>query len=270
MNIPDKETIFSELRNEVLRNGSKGEVEYFNYHEKRFNRVVDFIARHYAGRKLRILDIGSHYLHTACLMRKMGHEVDGMDVPVFWGMPTVAARADTYGIGRIIEADLAIAEALQVEEGHYDVVLFTEIMEHITFNPVAFWKKVHHATSDGGRIYISTPNSLSLPGLVRSTKNILTFKGVGTSVTEIMAKGTYGHHWKEYSSREIKTYFELLSDDFSVEVQKYSYKTYKGEGQSLYSTLAHIGNATGFLAEELEAVVTLHKGHPWKAINPQF
>jgi hypothetical protein len=31
-----------------------------------------------------------------------------------------------------------------------------------------------------------------------------------------MGTGTYGHHWKEYSAAEMRTYFSLLSDDFQV------------------------------------------------------
>jgi 2-polyprenyl-6-hydroxyphenyl methylase/3-demethylubiquinone-9 3-methyltransferase len=42
-------------------------------------------------------------------------------------------------------------------------------------------------------------------------------------VKDIFANVTYGHHWKEYSAREIKQYFETLSPDFDVEIGLHSY-----------------------------------------------
>jgi hypothetical protein len=38
--------------------------------------------------------------------------------------------------------------------------------------------------------------------------------GIGTD--EIMDAGTFGHHWKEYSIREIEHYFRKLSADFTL------------------------------------------------------
>jgi 2-polyprenyl-6-hydroxyphenyl methylase/3-demethylubiquinone-9 3-methyltransferase len=45
--------------------------------------------------------------------------------------------------------------------------------------------------------------------------------GGGIWVHEILSKFTNGPHWKLYSAREIRTYFNLLSPDFQVRRLQY-------------------------------------------------
>lgn len=260
-----------ELRTEVQKLNLERDGVYHQFHEKRFQRVYDFLKEKTEGKQLRVLDIGSHYLHTSILASKLGCEVDSMDVSDFWDLDFVKKRAENYGLNPIIENDLGVASSLDDKEDCYDIVLFTEILEHITFNPIHFWQQVYKSMKSGGMIYISTPNSLSLPGIAISIKKLFFFRGIGISVPRILECVTYGHHWKEYSAGEIKTYFELLSDDFKVKVQKYHYRKYIFKKPHLgYKILAKIGNISGFFAEDLEAVVTVRKNHGWNKEQPKY
>lgn len=267
-----KENIFRSLEMEVLSTNKPQDTEYFKFHKKRFERLYDFVVSHNpSGKKLRVLELGSHYLHTSYIINALGHELHGVDVSEFWELDFVKARSKKLGIHEISENDLANFHALDAIEGEYDLILFTEIMEHITFNPVNFWKKIHHKTANGGLIYISTPNSFNLPNIVRSIKNMVTFNSIGISAEDILDKVTYGHHWKEYSAKEVKRYFQMLSDDFEVEIHKYHYKEFEMKGPFLmFKILSKIGNFTGFLSEELEIIVRVKKNHGWKKELPKY
>jgi 2-polyprenyl-6-hydroxyphenyl methylase/3-demethylubiquinone-9 3-methyltransferase len=95
------------------------------------------------------------------------------------------------------------------------------MLEHIAFNPVAFWRRIWQLLSDDGIIYVTTPNSFRVRALAKAVIRLMTFKGLGLPVEEILTVITYGHHWKEYSSKEIKTYFAQLSPDFLVDTATY-------------------------------------------------
>ncbi|WP_143959326.1 class I SAM-dependent methyltransferase [Litoribacter populi] len=272
MNKKTVDEVILELEGLVQENAVSKDLEYFYFHKDRFRRMANYVVKHYDPAKTVILDIGSHYLHTSIILRKLGYHVDGMDVKEFWSLDFVENRRETFGINKIVENDLPSLNSLSGTEDKYDLILFTEILEHITFNPVSFWKKLHKVVKSGGDIYISTPNSLSLPSLIRSLKNMISFKGIGTNVDDILNQVTYGHHWKEYSAKELKHYFPSLSDDFEVTINQYNYKNYKQviKGYPLYSFLAKIGNSTNIFAEELEAIVHVKKGHSWKKELPSY
>ncbi|MDN3204148.1 class I SAM-dependent methyltransferase [Algoriphagus sediminis] len=261
--------LFDELNSSQV--GS--DLEYFDFHKRRFERFENFLKSQDFQRKneLKVLEIGSHYLHTSILLSNHGFSVDAMDVSEFWKLDFVQARANKYGLNPIIENDLASLESLKEIDDKYDLVVFTEILEHITFNPVSFWKQIHRVMKTNGIIYISTPNSFALPNLIRNLKNALLLKSIGISVDDILSKVTYGHHWKEYSKKEILEYFERLSPDFEVKISTYSYKEYELKPPFFFfKILSRIGNASGFFADDLEVIVNLRSKNKWVAQPPEY
>ncbi|WP_332911069.1 class I SAM-dependent methyltransferase [Algoriphagus boritolerans] len=173
-------------------------------------------------------------------------------------MDFVKNRGSKFGITPIVENDLAKMPEFQSVHDTYDLIVFTEIFEHITFNPIQLWKTIYQILKPGGKIYISTPNSLALASWVRNFKHLITLQSVGITVDDIISKVTYGHHWKEYSAQEIKTYFATLSDDFQITINPYHYKEHKLKPPHLaFKVLSRLGNLTQKFAEELEVIVEL-------------
>ncbi len=257
------------IKTEIFELGQANEVEYFRFHHRRYERFESFLNSEFPvdsqPEKRKALDIGSHYLHSSMILSGKGFEVDGMDVSVFWNMDFVKARAEKFGINRIIENDLSSMPEFRDVQEKYDLIVFTEIFEHITFNPIQLWKTVYQILKPGGKIYISTPNSLALANWARNFKNLVTFQSVGITVDDILSKVTYGHHWKEYSANEIKTYFQTLSEDFQVTINPYHYKEYELKSPYLaFKLLARLGNLSKKFAEELEVIVELKEKKRWK------
>jgi cyclopropane fatty-acyl-phospholipid synthase-like methyltransferase len=43
---------------------------------------------------------------------------------------------------------------------HYDRIIFTEVIEHLYFNPVPTMEKLHEILKDDGKLFLSTPDSV--------------------------------------------------------------------------------------------------------------
>lgn len=176
-----------------------------------------------------VLEIGSYHLHQAVLMKAMGFSVCGVDLPLFAEKTAVIERANEFGI---INRSYGLTTAgkpvsIPYEDASVDLVVCTEVLEHITFNPIRFWSEVYRVMKDGAVLYLTTPNSLSLFSLLSQLKRMLTLDSIGPKVESILQSITSGHHWKEYSFSEIERYFSALSTDFEcVYHEFYGYRDF--------------------------------------------
>lgn len=263
--------VLNRVEQVVIEEGDDDDLAYFTYHKQRYFRMAASLQDYHSDKELAILNMGSHYLHVSLLFQFLGYKVDSMDVVEFWDLEFVKARAKTYELNAIIDNNFETLDSMNGIENKYDIILFTEILEHITFNPIMFWKKIYNLLNDGGLIYISTPNSMCLANIVKSIARILSFRGIGIPVNAIFNTVTYGHHWKEYCSSEIKRYFKNMSDDFHVKIKLYHYKKVRIDGinAGLTALLNYLGNKI-FLSEDIEAVVKVDKKGSWKLDAPKY
>jgi 2-polyprenyl-3-methyl-5-hydroxy-6-metoxy-1,4-benzoquinol methylase len=133
---------------------------YFDAHVARFRRAAQRVTE-IAPRDSLVLDLGSHYLHLAAILRLLGYDVVALDVPVFQNLQFVRARAETLRIRTVTTESAADGDFLLDCDDRFELVLFCEMLEHITFNPCDFWRCIHRLLRTGGKVYLSTPNSLA-------------------------------------------------------------------------------------------------------------
>ena len=265
---------FAAVRKEISTSSSADDIAYFDLHERRFRATASRLVE-LAPAGARILDIGGHYLHLASALSLLGYNVVSIDVPAHSTLAFVRERAARRGLSlTVVDGDsFAGGEFLTAEVDSFDAVLFCEILEHITFNPIPFWRRIHGLLRPNGFVFLTTPNSLKLLSVLGALWNLVTLKRIGLSVKQIMGHATLGQHWKEYSSGEIKEYFSYLSPDFTVRVRKTDYglwpKGVRRELGPLRQAILHFGNATGFFAENLEVVVSLPVKTPWTRREPR-
>lgn len=201
---------------------------YLRHHFQRFADTKQrFLSRWDRKRGNRLLDIGAHWLHQSLLYAIDGFEVTALDLPITFEMANVRSLAQAHSIVLLPNPDLAQATALRsIPDDSFDVVLFTEIIEHITFNPVAMWREIYRVMKPGARIVVTTPNYYALRGRTWRWGRFLKRFGGGIDVLDILSRHTYAHHWKEYSLRELIYYFCVLSPDFMclnpAHVEEYS------------------------------------------------
>lgn len=273
------EAAFARLREMIQCGKETKDSEYFALHEPRYRHGIERVCA-ICPRGAHIVDIGSHFLHQASILKLLGFDVLGLDVPKFTTIDFVSQRAQQMQIENVTVPSLAEGSFLEEKKpGELDCVLFTEILEHITFNPIRFWHQVYRLLKVGGIIYITTPNSLRLVNLVSAIKRAVTLSGIGQDIAAIFSNVTYGHHWKEYSATEVVRYFSLLSPDFSLDVSTYAYRPrdrpLNGKPAQLIKSAIRestrrFGNRTQIFGEELEVVVKLSQRTVWSATLPSY
>lgn len=252
----------------VRAHSNAADADYWAYQKPRYARTLRRI-RELAPPGARILDIGSHYLHQAGVLRLAGFEVTGLDVPVFTDLDWIRRRADRLGVRNEPADDFEPGDFLPGASAAFDVVLFTEALEHITFNPVRFWRRVAELLQPDGFIYLTTPNAYEFRNLRKVVKRLVTGRGIGLRPGAILRHVTYGHHWKLYCAREIREYFAELSDDFEVAVATYSLA--RGDGAPRHATreaLQRLFDRIPLFRSHLEAVIRLTGRDGWKADPP--
>jgi len=163
----------------------------------------------------RLLDVGAHWLHQGLLYALDNLAVTALDVPATMEVPEVRALAAAHAIELLPNIDLEHPHALAaIADDTFDLVLLTEVIEHLAFNPVAMWREIYRVMKPGARIVVTTPNYYALRASLRRWLRAPQRCGGGVPVDQILMLKTFGHHWKEYSRRELSDYFAMLSPDF--------------------------------------------------------
>lgn len=248
------------------------DVAYFQ-HRPRYQRNLERIDE-LCPANGRVLDIGSHYLHTAAALKVMGFQVVGMDVSAFASAQVVRDRAARFQLQNVPVDDFAAGEFLPGHDDSFDVVVFSEILEHITFNPLRFWKRVYEVLRPGGTIYVTTPNSMTPWKIMSTIKRAILLDGIGITIPMIFRTVTYGHHWKEYSASEVRRYFQMLSPDFEVSIRTYSYRPLPPVDLSIKAAVrslcVRLSQAIPAFRDELDVVVRLRERTRWSLESPPF
>jgi 2-polyprenyl-6-hydroxyphenyl methylase/3-demethylubiquinone-9 3-methyltransferase len=195
---------------------------YLIAHYPRFQQTQKLAYLNWKWQKANVLDVGAHWLHQSLLYALDGHQVTAADFSDTFEDPAIHKIASDHRIQLLGYEDLSSSSAFDdLDDDSIDVILFCEILEHITFNPVGMWRTFYRILRPGGRIIITTPNYYSLKCLIPSLSRFFSGGGVGISVSEILHKKSYAHHWKEFSMNELRRYFESLSGDFDIQNQRY-------------------------------------------------
>ena len=193
--------------------------EYLRRHFPRFAATKQRLLSHLnraAGNQ--VLDVGAHWLHQTVLYAIDGFAVTALDLPTTLDADSVRALAQAHSIMLLPNAELEHPAALRgIADNTFDIVLFTEVIEHLAFNPVAMWREIYRVMKPGARIVITTPNYHALRTRIRQWWRAIHGLGAGVDVEHVLRLHTLGHHWKEYSRRELERYFTLLSPDFSCQ-----------------------------------------------------
>jgi 2-polyprenyl-6-hydroxyphenyl methylase/3-demethylubiquinone-9 3-methyltransferase len=267
----EAQQVLARLREAVMQGGNANDVAYF-MHERRYLRTAVRVME-LLPRGATVLDVGSHYLHQAALLSMLGYRVIGMDVAAFADVAAIKARAEQFEIRNFTVERFEDGDFLPGMRDAIDLVLFCEIQEHITFNPVRFWRRIHELMKVGGKIFLTTPNSMRLWHVLSIVKRALLREGAGPPVRCILGTVTYGHHWKEYSAREIVELFSQLSPDFEVAIAFYHdrpFEPWSSFKAAVRDASRRLATRIPPLSEEIEAVITLRGRSTWQIEPPQF
>ncbi len=184
----------------LATHGDSG-AEYLARHFPRFAATKQHLFSHWnrtAGNQ--VFDVGAHWLHQSVLYAIDGFAVTALDLPATFDTESVRALAEAHSIRLLPNADLEYPAALRIiADDAFDIVLFTEVIEHLAFNPVAMWREIYRVMKPGARIVVTTTNYHALRTRARQWWRALRGLGAGVDVEHVLGLNTLGHHWKEYS-----------------------------------------------------------------------
>ncbi len=102
----------------------------------------------------RVLDVGCAYGTLSLYARKLGAtEVCCTDMTAgYLGARLVSAHNVRFAVHNVELEPLPFP-------GPFDTILFTEVLEHLNFHPVATLQKLRDALAPDGRLYLTTPDA---------------------------------------------------------------------------------------------------------------
>ena len=170
----------------------------------RFRHIIDSIPG-CAGR-VRILDIGTTPF-TLFIKRLHPHyEVSTVDFTDYW-----EHLCDEAGVSfRVCDVE---RQSLPFEDGYFDVVIFTEVLEHLFVPPSKVLREIRRVIRVGGKLVISVPNVAALRHRIALLLGISPLRDLDKSI------GPPHDHIHEYTMSEISSKLEHCG--FTVVRKKY-------------------------------------------------
>lgn len=140
---------------------------YFNLQRRRYVWLAQQItSRVTQGAK--IADVGASPGHVSLMLARLGYSVSAFDFDInsdMWETPGDSANFGQRLRDNNVEAfdwNLEVDDPRSVppisQEGAFDAVVFTEVLEHIYRYPFASVRKVARLLKPGGLIFVTTPN----------------------------------------------------------------------------------------------------------------
>lgn len=203
--LPDgytRENLLSALESVSIDGSQRGElIGYAQADFERFIHTLGLVPQHTAGRSL---EIGANPYFTTLLFRKFRPFLTMELINYFGGSEHQAIQHVSFpgfdGVPEEIDmvwhnANLELA-TLPFETDTFDVVLFCEVLEHLTLDPLHAMLELKRVLKPGGRLVLTTPNAARL-------ENVSAFIE-GRNVYDQYSKyGVYGRHNREYTRHEL-------------------------------------------------------------------
>lgn len=187
----------AEKINDILRNvpgiEEQTETQYLRFHIYRYVETLSLIP--ISSSKLNVLDVGISSGHLAILVRKLfGYQVYGVDA-----QDVSTPRFPSEGIDLKI-CDI-VNQPLPYDAESFDIVLFCEVLEHLTVSPYKVMNELWRVLKKDGILIFSTPN---IAALVKRLKLL-----VGKNpLSSFNRNGEINYHIHEYTKSELASLIE--------------------------------------------------------------
>jgi len=152
----------------------------------------------------RVLELGANpYFFTMLLKRFRRYE---LELANFFGGR--GENVQTVHNGRTGESHEFRYREFNIEEdefpygeGHFDGVIYCEILEHLVRDPIAVFAEIHRVLKPGGWLLITTPNVARRQNVTRLARGLNMYDPYS-------GYGPYGRHNREYTAAELRELVE--------------------------------------------------------------
>ena len=175
--------------------------EYFDIHEARYKYIA---AKTEKMSKGKVLDVGCYPGHMGEILEKQGWEV--------WGICSPFEEMK----GERIKAVNVEKEKWPFENESMDLVVMTEIIEHLTDDSKKYLREAFRVLKKGGKILITTPNIIRWQNVIK----MILGKNIYFPIIQL-AQDIYYRHNREFTMDELamilkESGFEIGDKDFFV------------------------------------------------------
>jgi len=173
-------------------------VDAFKGHRSRYLDQIKLISRQL--KKGKVLDIGASPYHLMYCLKKLGFDIYGVDIN-----PNTLKEFQMKHRLKVKKHNMENGKSPFKDE-EFDLVIFTEIFEHLGVDPLRVLKEIRRILKPKGMLFLSTPNLYTLHKIImflfgRSFNNAL------GELNKVKSTGYMGHI-REYSNKEIKMILE--------------------------------------------------------------
>lgn len=175
---------------------SEKEFSYLLIHQNRYRFLLKKIFDLGLPRGSKILDIGCYPPYILQILEEWGFEVYG-----------ISSRHEPIK-GRNISVLNIETDPLPFPKASFDLVLLTEIIEHLLVDPEVYLKKIKQVLKPGGKLLVTTPNVVHLKNRLK----ILLGKNIYYSLEQLQQTKTLGpliyhRHNREFTEGELRRVF---------------------------------------------------------------
>ena len=151
----------------------------------------------------RVLEIGAFFGLVALTLKKFGLDVVAADIPEYMEMPEQVERFGRSGVAR---ASVRLQDyVMPFEDERFDVIIMTEVLEHLNFNPVPLIKEINRIGAKNSLFYLSLPNLAYYMNRLRFLFGKSMLQSVGSYFSQVTPGSLeiVNGHWREYTKAEI-------------------------------------------------------------------
>lgn len=187
---------------------SSREKEYFLIHQKRYSYLLQKISQLKLKKTAKILDVGCYPPHLLEALENYGFEVWGISSP---------HEPITHPKVAILNIE---TENLPFQNNFFDLVIFSEILEHLLHNPIPVLKELKRVLKNSGSLLITTPNVACL----KNRLHLLLGQNIYFNLDQLLATtpqnlNIYHRHNRLYTMAEVA--WLLKKAKFKIKKKEY-------------------------------------------------
>lgn len=173
----------------VLEQGEKG---YGLFHRHRYILLAEKFLEFKTQEPQNFLEIGSYNCFVPVLAQTIGYTAYGLDLPIF--IKQFEETELKFNL-TIKPCDLS-GEPIPFEDNWFDLINFSEVLEHFNFYPAKALVEFLRVLKSGGHLLITTPNQARFNNRLK----LLLGLSINWDIKEPFSPMT---HAREYTAKEV-------------------------------------------------------------------
>lgn len=147
-----------------------------------------------------ILDIGSGRLILSSILSYSKSSIVASDLTEVVSNKFVRERAKIHDINLIgSRIEPGRTSKLPFKDCSFDLVLMTEVIEHLNFSPIYLIREIHRVMKEKGYLVLTTPNVHALENKIKFFLN----KSIYANFDKYLESSPHDYHWREFDRNEL-------------------------------------------------------------------